>query len=101
MTEQDDLATLHGFSTGGTLQALMDIAPTILTMSTAMPASYSTQRTMPAPNALPAAGPPLPLAIRVLALPGLCCQRLEEHDQAVFCFGQAGLLRLDDPSRPI
>ncbi|AXE30547.1 CesD/SycD/LcrH family type III secretion system chaperone [Chromobacterium phragmitis] len=28
---------------------------------------------------------------------GLCCQRLEEHDEAVFSFGQAGLLRLDDP----
>ncbi|AXE30546.1 hypothetical protein DK842_11930 [Chromobacterium phragmitis] len=28
---------------------------------------------------------------------GQCCQRLGEHDEAVACFGKAGLLKLEDP----
>ena len=28
---------------------------------------------------------------------GLTCQQLNEHGEAAFCFGRAGLLRLDDP----
>ncbi|HTI18330.1 MAG TPA: SycD/LcrH family type III secretion system chaperone [Trinickia sp.] len=28
---------------------------------------------------------------------GLCCQRLSAHEEAVFCFGRAGMIRIDDP----
>ncbi|WP_395755148.1 SycD/LcrH family type III secretion system chaperone [Edwardsiella ictaluri] len=99
MTEQDDLATLHGFfNQGGTLQALMNIAPDDLDHVY----SYACQL-FDAEDYADAKRFYL-LLTRLshwqyeywLSL-GLCCQRLEEHEQAVSCFGQAGLLRLDDP----
>lgn len=31
---------------------------------------------------------------------GLCCQRLSQHEEAVFCFGRAGYVNPDDPHAP-
>ena len=31
---------------------------------------------------------------------GTCCQQLNEHEEAIFCFGRAGMNRLHDPSGP-
>ncbi len=31
---------------------------------------------------------------------GLTCQRIDSHDEAVFCFARAGTIRLDDPRAP-
>lgn len=28
---------------------------------------------------------------------GLSCQRLSQHDEALFCFSRAGMIRIDDP----
>lgn len=29
-----------------------------------------------------------------------CCQQLNEHEEAIFCFGRAGMNRLQDPRSP-
>ncbi|WP_312978139.1 SycD/LcrH family type III secretion system chaperone [Atlantibacter sp.] len=102
MTEQDDLATVRDFlHQGGTLQALINLDPVDLDHVYA----YACQLFEAGDYA--GAKRFYMLLSRLshwqyeywLAL-GLCCQRLEEHDQALFCFGQAGLLRLDDPKPP-
>lgn len=96
---QDDLDTVRDFfRQGGTLQALMKLNPADLDHVYA----YATQLFDAGDYA--AAKRFYLLLSRLshwqfdywLAL-GLCCQRLGEHTEAVFCFGQAGLLRLDDP----
>ena len=99
---QDDLDTVRDFlNQGGTLQALMDLDPADLDRIYA----YACQLFDAGDYA--AAKRFCLLLSRFshwqydywLAL-GLCCQRLDEHLEAVFCFGQAGLLRLDDPRPP-
>ncbi|MFM0514987.1 SycD/LcrH family type III secretion system chaperone [Paraburkholderia sp. RL17-373-BIF-A] len=95
----DDLETVRDFfSRGGTLQALVNLDPADLDHIYA----YATQLFDLGDYA--AAKRFYLLLSRLshwnfdywFAL-GLCCQRLAEHLEAVFCFGQAGLLRLDDP----
>ncbi|EAA3660140.1 SycD/LcrH family type III secretion system chaperone [Salmonella enterica] len=102
MTKQDDIATIQDFlNQGGTLQALFNLDPVDLDCIYA----YACQLFETGDYA--GAKRYYMLLSRFshwqydywLAL-GLCCQRLEEHDQAIFCFGQAGLLRLDDPQPP-
>lgn len=102
MSEQDSLDTIRDFfSQGGTVQTLIDLDPTDLDSVYA----YACQLFDAGEYA--AAKRFYLLLARLshwqfeywVAL-GLCCQRLFEHDQALFCFGQAGLLRLDDPSPP-
>lgn len=96
---QDDLDTVRDFfNQGGTVQALLDLDPVDLDRIYA----YACQLFDVGDYA--AAKRFFLLLSRLshwqfdywLAL-GLCCQRLEEHAEAVLCFGQAGLLRLDDP----
>ncbi|MBC8642938.1 SycD/LcrH family type III secretion system chaperone [Caballeronia sp. EK] len=96
---QDDLDTVRDFfQRGGTVQALMKMDPRDLEHVYA----YATQLFDGGDYA--AAKRFYMLLSRLshwqfdywFAL-GLCCQRLSEHMEAVFCFGQAGLLRLDDP----
>lgn len=99
MSEQDDLATVHDFlERGGTLQALLNLSPTDLEHVY----GYACQLYEAGDYA--SAKRFYMLLSRLshwqydywLAL-GLCCQRLDEHDQAIFCFGQAGVLKLDEP----
>lgn len=96
---QDDLDTVRDFfNQGGTLQALINLNPADLDHVYA----YACQLFDAGDYA--AAKRFYLLLSRLshwqfdywLAL-GLCCQRLSEQAEAVFCFGQAGLLRLDDP----
>ena len=99
MSVQHDLDTVRDFfNQGGTLQALLSLAPDDLDRVYA----YACQL-FDAGDYAGAKRFYLLLARLShwqfdywLAL-GLCCQRLNEHEEAVFCFGQAGLLRLDDP----
>ncbi|MDE1712311.1 MULTISPECIES: SycD/LcrH family type III secretion system chaperone [Chromobacterium] len=99
MTEQDDLDTVRDFfNQGGTLQALVNLDPADLDSVY----SYACQL-FDAGDYAGAKRFYLMLARLShwqfdywLAL-GLACQRLSEHEEAVFSFGQAGLLRLDDP----
>ena len=28
---------------------------------------------------------------------GLCCQQLHEHEEAIFCLGRAGMIKVDNP----
>lgn len=99
MSVQDDLTTVQDFfNQGGTLQALLNLEPVDMDYVYA----YAYQLF----NAGDYAGAKrfYLLLVRLshwqydywLAL-GLCCQRLEEHEEALFCFSQAGVLRLDDP----
>ncbi|PHV11476.1 SycD/LcrH family type III secretion system chaperone [Chitinimonas sp. BJB300] len=99
---QDDFDTLRDFlAQGGTLQALVDIDPADLDKLYA----YACQL-FDAGDYEAAKRFYLMLARLShwqfdywLAL-GLACQRLNEHEEALFSFGQAGLLRLDDPRPP-
>lgn len=99
MSEQNDLDTVRDFfQQGGTLQALVGLEPDDLDRVYA----YACQL-FDAGDYAGAKRFYLLLARLShwqfdywLAL-GLTCQRLSEHEEAVFCFGQAGLLRLDDP----
>ncbi|MFM5540457.1 SycD/LcrH family type III secretion system chaperone [Aeromonas veronii] len=102
MIEQDDLMTVREFfNHGGTIQALMKLDPVDLDYVY----SYACQLFDCGDYA--GAKRFYMMLARLshwqydywLSL-GLCCQRLEEHDQAIFCFSQAGLLRLDDPKPP-
>ncbi|MCD4487165.1 SycD/LcrH family type III secretion system chaperone [Chromobacterium vaccinii] len=96
---QDDLDTVRDFfAQGGTLQALVNLDPADLDRVYA----YACQL-FDAGDYAGAKRFYLMLARLShwqfdywLSL-GLCCQRLGEHTEAIFCFGQAGLLRLDDP----
>lgn len=100
MSEHDDLDTIRCFfNEGGTLQALMNIDSKDLDYVY----SYSCQLFKMGDYVNSKRF--LLVLIRLshwqydywLSL-GLCCQMLSEHEEAIFCFGQAGLLRLDDPS---
>lgn len=102
MEQQDDVVTVHDFlNQGGTLQVLLNLDPVDLDHIYA----YASQLFEAGDYA--GAKRFYILLSRFshwqydywLAL-GLCCQRLEEQDQALFCFGQAALLRLDDPKPP-
>lgn len=31
---------------------------------------------------------------------GTCCQQLKEHEEAIFCFGRAGIVKVEDPRSP-
>ena len=31
---------------------------------------------------------------------GMCCQKLKEYEEAIFCFGRAGIIKIDDPRCP-
>ncbi|MDN3611046.1 hypothetical protein QWZ16_15330 [Vibrio ostreicida] len=31
---------------------------------------------------------------------GTCCQQLKEHEEAIFCFGRAGIVNVEDPRSP-
>ena len=31
---------------------------------------------------------------------GTCCQQLGEHEEAIFCFGRAGIVNIEDPRSP-
>lgn len=31
---------------------------------------------------------------------GTCCHQLKEHEEAIFCFGRAGIIKIEDPRSP-
>lgn len=95
----EDIEILRDFfERGGTLQALMSLEPTDLDHVYAHACQLFDAGDYSASKRF------YLLLVRLshwqfdywLAL-GVCCQRMEEHTEALFCFGQAGLLRLDDP----